>query len=161
MGSVALEQVALDLRSDHGVAFTPREIGDRAPDALAALRHEWYPDGIAARRDALILVLTAHGFTRNRIRRLQPSDITTFPAPVVDGLDLPEHPNPALCARCALTRWLAILDAYRDRARRDIEESLPTPATPPPEPGTTAATTSATGGTPRRRSSPRSTGTAR
>lgn len=93
-------------------------------DALAALRHEWYPDGIAARRDALILVLTAHGFTRNRIRRLQPSDITTFPAPVVDGLDLPEHPNPALCARCALTRWLAILDAYRDRARRDIEEFL-------------------------------------
>lgn len=94
------------------------------PDALAALRHEWWPDGVAARRDALILVLTAHGFTRTRIRHLQPQHIETFPEIVVDELVLPRHRDPRLCAQCALVRWLAILDAYRHRSGRDIEELL-------------------------------------
>jgi len=94
------------------------------PDALAALRHEWFPEGVAARRDALILVLTAHGFTRRRIRCLQPHVVAAFPDFVVDGLPLPGHPNPAICARCAMTRWLAVLDAYRHRSGRDIEDLL-------------------------------------
>ena len=94
------------------------------PDALTALRHEWCPDGVAARRDALILTLTAHGFTRTRIRRLQPALVETFPAFTVDGHALARHYDPALCARCALTRWLAVLDAYRHRSGRDIEELL-------------------------------------
>ena len=94
------------------------------PDALTALRHEWWPEGVAARRDALILVLTAHGFTRTRIRRLQPRHIQTFPELVIDGLALPRHRDPALCAQCALARWLAVLDAYRHRSGRDVEELL-------------------------------------
>jgi hypothetical protein len=32
-------------------------------DALATLRQEWHPEGVAARRDALILTLHASGFT--------------------------------------------------------------------------------------------------
>jgi len=94
------------------------------PEALGALRHEWFPEGVAARRDALILVLAAHGFTRRRIRRLQPHAVEAFPDFVIDGLALPPHTDPALCARCALTRWLAILDAYRHRSGRDIEDLL-------------------------------------
>ena len=94
------------------------------PDALTALRHEWFPEGVAARRDALILILAAHGFTRRRIRRLQPHAVEVFPDFVIDGLALPLHPNPALCGQCALTRWLAVLDAYRHRSGRDIEDLL-------------------------------------
>ena len=94
------------------------------PDAMTALRHEWHPEGVAARRDALILTLAAHGFTRNRIRRLRPQQTTTFPEPVVDSFSLPRHRDPVLCPRCALTRWLAILDAYRHRSGRDIEDLL-------------------------------------
>ena len=94
------------------------------PDALTALRHEWFPEGVAARRDALILVLGAYGFTRRRIRRLHPHVVEGFPDFVVDGLALPRHAHPALCARCTLTRWLAVLDAYRHRSGRDIEDLL-------------------------------------
>lgn len=94
------------------------------PEALGALRHEWFPEGVAARRDALILILAAHGFTRRRIRRLQPHAVEVFPDFVIDGLALPLHPNPALCGQCALTRWLAVLDAYRHRSGRDIEDLL-------------------------------------
>jgi len=93
-------------------------------EALAALRHEWWPEGVAARRDALILVLIAYGFTRSRIRHLQPRQIATFPEFVVDGLALAGHRDPALCAQCAVARWLAVLDAYRHRSGRDIEELL-------------------------------------
>lgn len=94
------------------------------PDALTALRHEWWPEGVAARRDALILVLIARGFTRARIRHLQPRHITVFPEFVVDGLVLSRDRDPALCPQCALVRWLAVLDAYRHRSGRDIEELL-------------------------------------
>ena len=93
-------------------------------DALTGLRHEWFPEGVAARRDALILVLAAHGFTRTRIRRLQVAQVEPFPTFVIDGLALTQHRDPALCARCALTRWLAVLDAYRHRSGRDIEDLL-------------------------------------
>lgn len=94
------------------------------PDALAALRHEWWPEGVAARRDALILVLIAHGFTRTRIRHLQPRHIQTFPQFIVDEFVLPRHRDPRLCAQCALVRWLAVLHAYRHRSGRDVEELL-------------------------------------
>ena len=94
------------------------------PEAMTALRHEWHPEGVAARRDALILTLAAHGFTRKRIRRLRPQQTTIFPEPVVDSFSLPRHRDPALCPRCALTRWLAVLDAYRHRSGRDIEDLL-------------------------------------
>jgi hypothetical protein len=94
------------------------------PEALTALRHEWFPEGVAARRDALILVLGAYGFTRRRIRRLHPTPSRSSRISSVDGLALPRHPDPALCGRCALTRWLAVLDAYRHRSGRDIEDLL-------------------------------------
>lgn len=96
------------------------------PEALTALRHEWWPDGVAARRDALLIVLIAHGMTRTRLARLRPRQVSAFPQVVVDDLVLPGHRDPALCARCALTRWLQILHAYRDRSGRDIEELLTT-----------------------------------
>lgn len=96
------------------------------PDTLAAVRHEWWPDGVAARRDALIIVLIARGVTRTRISRLRPSDVTVFPEFVIDDLVLDRHRDPVLCPRCALVRWLQILDAYRDRSGRDIEELLTT-----------------------------------
>lgn len=90
-------------------------------DALGALRHEWWPEGIAARRDALVIVLVAHGLTRARLSRLRPAGVTVFPEAVVDDLRLAGHRDPALCPRCALVRWLKVLDAYRDRSGRDIE----------------------------------------
>jgi len=101
------------------------------PDALAALRGEWYPEGVAARRDALILVLTAAGFTRRRITTLRPSQITTPGNTVsgsagvtVDGVDLPRTADPLLCPRCALTRWAQVLGAFADRSRADVEDLL-------------------------------------
>lgn len=94
------------------------------PEALTALRHEWWPDGVAARRDALIIVLIAHGLTRTRITRLRPADLEVFPEAIVDDLRLAQHHNPALCPRCALVRWLHVLDAYRDRSGHDIEHLL-------------------------------------
>lgn len=94
------------------------------PEALTALRHEWWPDGVAARRDALLIVLIAHGMTRTRLARLRPKQVSVFPQFVVDDLVLIGHRDPALCARCALVRWLQILHAYRDRSGRDIEELL-------------------------------------
>jgi len=100
-------------------------------DALAALRVEWYPEGVAARRDALILVLTAAGFTRRRITTLRPPQITTPGNTVsdsagvtVDGVDLPSTADPLLCPRCALTRWAQVLGAFADRSRADVEDLL-------------------------------------
>jgi len=49
-------------------------------EALAGLRHDWFPEGVAARRDALILVLAAHGFTRTRIRRLHVAQVSPSPS---------------------------------------------------------------------------------
>lgn len=96
------------------------------PDALAAVRHEWWPEGVAARRDALIIVLIARGVSRARISRLRPSDVTAFQEFAVDDLVLDGHSDPVLCPRCALVRWLQILYAYRDRSGHDIEELLTT-----------------------------------
>lgn len=96
------------------------------PEALTALRHEWWPEGVAARRDALLIILIAHGITRTHLARLRPSAVSLFPQVVVDDLVLPGHRDPALCARCALVRWLQILHACRDRSGRDIEELLTT-----------------------------------
>lgn len=100
-------------------------------DALTALRHEWWPDGVAARRDALIIVLAAHGLTRTQIRHLTPTQVTVFPELVIDGLALTQHRDPALCPACALTRWVQVLDAYRHRSGRDIDELLTTARTYP------------------------------
>jgi len=108
------------------------------PEALAALRGEWYPEGVAARRDALILVLSAAGFTRRRIATVRPTQISTpshatpvgstdgtvFAGMSVDGIDLARHGDPVLCPRCALVRWLQVLDAFADRSRLDVEDLL-------------------------------------
>lgn len=94
------------------------------PEALEALRHEWWPEGVAARRDALVIVLVAHGLTRAHLNRLRPASVTVFPDAVVDDLRLGGHREPALCPRCALVRWLQVLDAYKDRIGRDIEVLL-------------------------------------
>lgn len=90
-------------------------------DALGVLRHEWWPEGVAARRDALIIVLIARGPTRARLSQLRPADVTVFPDTVVADVRLGGHRDPALCPRCALVRWLQVLHAYRDRSGRDIE----------------------------------------
>ncbi len=101
------------------------------PEALAALRVEWYPEGVAARRDALILVLTAAGFTRRRITTLRLPQISTHGNTVsdsagvtVDGVDLPFTADPLLCPRCALARWAQVLGAFADRSRADVEDLL-------------------------------------
>jgi len=100
-------------------------------EALAALRVEWYPEGVAARRDALILVLTAVGFTRRRITTLRPTQITIPGNTVsdgagvtVDGVDLSRAADPVLCPRCALARWAQVLGAFADRSRLDVEDLL-------------------------------------
>ena len=94
------------------------------PEALAGLRHEWWPEGVAARRDALVIVLVARGFTRARVYGLRPSAVSIFPETVIDGLALEGHRDPVLCPRCALVRWVQVLAAFRDRSGRDIEELL-------------------------------------
>ncbi len=93
-------------------------------DALAALRQEWHPEGVAARRDALILTLTATGFTRTRITTLRPAQIHLFPDVAVDGMELPRHTDPVQCPSCAVVRWLQVLDAYRHLSRYDVEDLL-------------------------------------
>ena len=118
LGAGGLPRPTAPLRSRLGPAWASY------PDALAALRHEWWPDGVAARRDALIIVLVARGFTRHRLRQLRPHAVQVFPDYLVDGLELPMHRDPALCPRCALNRWLQILVAYRHRSGHDIEDHL-------------------------------------
>ena len=126
LGAGGLPRPAAPLRSRLGPTWASYS------DTLTALRHEWWPDGIAARRDALIIILLARGFTRHRIRHLRPRAVQVFPEHVVDGLTLlPRHRDPSLCPRCALTRWLQILDAYRDRSGHDIEDKLTTARTYP------------------------------
>jgi len=93
-------------------------------DALAALRVEWYPEGVAARRDALILTLTAAGFTRTRITTLRPAQIHLFPDVAVDRVELPRHTDPVQCPSCAVVRWLQVLDAHRHLSRYDVEDLL-------------------------------------
>lgn len=93
-------------------------------EAMAGLRHEWFPEGVAARRDALVLVLVGHGFTRERVRRLRPGAVTVFPEVVVDGLLLAPSRWPVVCGPCAVVRWLAVLEAFRDRVGRDVEDLL-------------------------------------
>ena len=94
------------------------------PEALTGLRHDWWPEGVAARRDALVIVLLARGFTRARVRTLRPSAVAVFPEAVVDDLVLEGHRDPLVCARCALMRWVQVLAAFRDRSGRDIEELI-------------------------------------
>ena len=89
--------------------------------ALSDLRQEWWPEGVSARRDALIIVLIVRGLTRTRISHLRPADVTVFPEHAVDDIRMDGHRDPALCTRCALVRWLQVLDAYQDRSGRDIE----------------------------------------
>lgn len=93
-------------------------------EAMAGVRHEWFPEGVAARRDALVLVLVGHGFTRDRVRRLRPRDVSVFPEVVVDGLVLAPSRWPVVCGPCAVVRWLAVLAAFRDRVGRDVEDLL-------------------------------------
>jgi hypothetical protein len=93
-------------------------------DALAALRQEWHPEGVAARRDALILTLHAAGFTRTRITTLRPAQIHLFPDVAVDRVELPRHTDPVQCPRCAVVRWLQVLDAHRHLSRYDVQDLL-------------------------------------
>jgi len=59
------------------VRLGPRWAGQA--DALAALRQEWHPEGVAARRDALILTLHAAGFTRTASPPCAPHRSTSSP----------------------------------------------------------------------------------
>lgn len=78
------------------------------PRVIEVMRHDTWPEGVAAARDTL-LVLLGHTAALGR------SEVASVSAQQALTLHLPEQGDPVACARCALQRWLALLSAP-DRA---------------------------------------------
>ena len=81
------------------------------PEALHHLPVHGFPHGVTARRDALVLVLAARGWSRRQITGLTVDQIRTEPVPAIDGIDVPMTNHGLTCPSCALTRWLRVLAA--------------------------------------------------
>jgi len=83
-------------------------------DALHHLPVHGYPHGVVARRDAVVLVLAARGWTRRRITALTPDQVRIEPVPGIDQVDLPMTSHGLTCPSCTLTRWLRVLATWYD-----------------------------------------------
>lgn len=96
-------------------------------ETLAALDPNGWPAGAVARRDAwLIVLLGPLGMTRNEALALTPATVDvpqegTGGWPVIAGIDVPFHADPALCSACVAVRWLRVLAAGVDGGRRNVE----------------------------------------
>jgi len=81
-----------------------------------------YPAGVAARRDALIVLLcVVRGRTR---RQALTAHAETWPVPSLDGADLRYTPDPATCHACVMTRWLRLLAADATGGRHLVEDTI-------------------------------------
>lgn len=80
-------------------------------EALHHLPVHGFPHGVTVRRDALVLVLAARGWSRRQITGLTVDQIRTEPVPAIDNTDLPMTNHGLTCPSCALTRWLRVLAA--------------------------------------------------
>ena len=93
-------------------------------DVLAQLAQVGHPAGVAARRDAVIVLLClVLGKTR---REALTARAGVWPVPRLDGADLGFAPDPARCHACALTRWLRIQAADRAGGRWLVEDTMNT-----------------------------------
>lgn len=89
---------------------------------LADLAGTAYPAGVAARRDALIvLICVVRGRTR---RQALTAQADTWPVPSLDGADLLYTPDPLTCHACVLTRWLRVLAADATGGLRLVEDTI-------------------------------------
>ena len=83
-------------------------------EALHHLPVHGYPHGLLGRRDALVLVVAARGWSRQRITDLRPAQVRTEPVPGIDDIDVPMSNHGLTCPSCAITRWLRVLAAWYD-----------------------------------------------
>lgn len=98
----------------------------RAAEAMiAACPARGWPAGFTGRRDAFLVVLTrVLGYPHHAARGITGEDIDTAGEDVIRirGAVVPTSQNPRGCPRCAVARWLAVLDQAdgigRDHARK-------------------------------------------
>ncbi len=88
---------------------------------LVAIPKYRYPLGLRGRRDAFLTVLlgTLH-FTREQARTITPDDIAVTSIVRIRGHVVPSSDNPAVCAACAVTRWLRIVGPVWTGFRGDV-----------------------------------------
>lgn len=101
-------------------------------ETLATLDPAGWPAGAVARRDAWLLVLLGPlGLSRRSALALTAADVDVPEDgiggwPAAAGIDLPFHPDPALCGACVAVRWLRLLAADVDGGRRGVEWEITT-----------------------------------
>ncbi|TWE07429.1 hypothetical protein [Rudaeicoccus suwonensis] len=107
------QQLEQDIDSDggdaEGVGEGPcwLELGE----ALHQLPVHGWPHAVTARRDAVVLILAACGWSRRQITTLVPAQVRLEPVPAIDGVDVPMSNHGLTCPSCAITRWLRVLSA--------------------------------------------------
>ncbi|TWP33180.1 hypothetical protein [Leekyejoonella antrihumi] len=92
-------------------------------EALHQLPVHGHPHGVTARRDAVVLVLAARGWSRRRITALVPDRVYTEPVTGIDQVDVPMTNHGLTCPSCALTRWLRVLATEYDTSG-PVEDSV-------------------------------------
>lgn len=90
----------------------PRWLG--LAEALHQLPVHGHPHGVTARRDAVVLVVAARGWSRRQITDLVPGQVYTEPVTGIDDIDVPMTNHGLTCPSCAITRWLRVLAAWHD-----------------------------------------------
>lgn len=91
------------------------------PLALAHTTKQRFPVGVRGRRDAFLLVLIGTlGLSRSEARSIHQSDIQLFPEVTIRGVTIPKSEKARECPRCAVTRWLRIVNLAAFGARADL-----------------------------------------
>ena len=93
-----------------------------AGDALQVLPVFEQPAAVAARRDAvLVLLCLVMGRSRAEARR---ATAQLWPVPRLGGVDLPLGADPRSCPSCVLTRWLRVLAADSQGGRQLVQTTI-------------------------------------
>lgn len=127
------------IRRAHNEATVPFYIA--RPDTLKVIRdgEKWanlsqaitqtpklrYPIGLRGRRDAFLLVLIGTlEMTRKEAQSVQESDIVLFPELMIQGRPVLVSEPARSCPKCAITRWLRIVNLAAFGAKSDMRVLL-------------------------------------
>lgn len=81
--------------------------------------------GLRARRDGWVITLVGElGMTRGQAREVTHKDVVLFPQISVAGRVVPRDAKPARCPRCAVTRWLRVVEAAYLGRRGEVQLTL-------------------------------------
>jgi hypothetical protein len=99
---------------------------------IAACPARGWPLGLTGRRDAILIILVeVLGHTHRQVQRLTPNDVDAGQGIIrIRGRTVPESDEIRTCPRCAVARWLQVLDHPDPLGRSHAYTQIATARTP-------------------------------